>query len=101
MRNIASEDMLTALVNDYFVTRPISKSNDDTESSDDDVDIDPNVHTAGDSDSSDDDATTADRPVVFLADDIMPRDRGDVPETVQDVTIKCSCKLNKLTASPY
>ena len=94
MRNIASEDVLTDLVNDYFVTRPISNSNDDTESSDDDVDIDPDVHTAGDSDNSDDDAATADRPAVFLADEIMPRDRGDVPETVQDVTIKCSCKLN-------
>ena len=41
------EDVLTDLVNDYFVTRPISNSNDDTESSDDDVDIDPDVHTAG------------------------------------------------------
>ena len=94
MWNIASEDVLTNLMNDYFVMRPISNSDDDTELSDDDVDINPDVDTAGNSDSSDDDGTTADCPAMFLADEIMPRDRGDVPETVQDVTIKCSCKLN-------
>ena len=41
MRNIASDDVLTSLVTDYFVTRQIGNTDDESESdSGDDVDID-------------------------------------------------------------
>ena len=99
MRSIASEDVLADLVNDYFVRRPISNEDDDRESSDDEdvdsvVDIESVVDNgAGDNtDSSDDDAATADRPGMVLADEIMPRDRGDAPE--KKFTPKCKCKLH-------
>ena len=93
-----AEDVLADLVNDYFVRRPISNEDDDRESSDDEdidsvVDIESVVDngTGDNTDSSDDDAATADRPGMFLADEIMPRDRGDAPE--KKFTPKCKCKL--------
>ena len=72
MRSIASDDVLTSLVTDYFVTRQIGNTDDDSESdSSDDVDIDPpvvdivggEVNSGSESSASD----GADRSGVFLA----------------------------------
>ena len=102
MRSIASDDGLTSLVADYFVTRQIGNTDDDSESdSSDDVDIDPPVvnivggEVNSDSDSSASDG--ADRSVVFLADEVMPRDRGkgsDSDNSDVEIVFKFRCKLN-------
>ena len=100
MRSIASDDVLTSLVTDYLVTRQIGNTESESDSSDD-VDIDPLVvdivagvaEVNNDSDSSD----GAYRSGVFLADEIMPCDRGSVSDSDdsdEEVVFKCSCKLN-------
>ena len=100
MRSMASDDVLTSLVTDYFVTR--GNTDDESESdSGDDVDIDLPVvdivagvaEVNNDTDSSD----GADSSGVFLADEIMPRDHGYVSDSDysdEEVVLKCSCKLN-------
>ena len=56
------------------------------------VDIESIVDNRAGSNSFGDGAATADRPGMFLADEIMARDCGDAPET--DFTQKCKCKLH-------
>ena len=102
MRSIASDDVLTSLVTDYFVTRQIGNTDDESDSdSSDDVDIDPPVVdiVAGVTEVNNDTGSSdgADRSGVFLADEIMHRDRGNVSDSDdsnEEVVFKCSCKLN-------
>ena len=102
MRRIASEDVLTSVVTDYFVTRQIGNTDDESESdSSNDVGIDSPVvdivagvaEVNNDTDSSD----GADHSGVFLADEIMHCDRenvSDSDDSDEEVVFKCSCKLN-------
>ena len=104
MQDIASADIISDLVNDDFITRLIG--NDESvfdlyESSDDDCECDPEldlgeeVNRSVNGDSVGVDPATCMDGLEHLADIIIPRDHaGDVPETVSDFLVTCSCKLN-------
>ena len=84
MRSIATDDVLTSLVTDCFVTRQIGNTDDESDSdSCDDVDIDP--------------------PGVFLADEIMLGDFNKMSAAAwrlqQDENVTCHWQLPSETDS--
>ena len=106
MRNIASDDVLSELVNDYFVTRPITNDDDDsdlsetelTEEESDPEGSGPARPGVTDTDSAtvttdDDDGAAFAGAIENLADEIMPRGNGDTTETEPECQLTCKCKL--------
>ena len=109
MHKIASKDVLSELVNDYFVTRLIASGDDDsdlseTELSGDEVEpkgsgtagVGNNTHTANASvtiTTDDDDQVAFPGAIKHLADEIMPRGNGDAMETEPEFQLNCRCKL--------
>ena len=111
MRNIASDDVLSELVNDYFVTRPITNDDDDsdlseTELTEEESDPEgsgparpgPGGDSVTDTDSAsvttdDDDGAAFAGAIENLADEIMPRDNGDTTEAEPECQLTCKCKL--------
>ena len=101
MQNIASGDFLCEFVSDYFETRPIGNSDNDsdlTESGRDncDVEVDGSGSVTGDSEAVDDGPAAFTEGTEHLADVILPLGgAGDGPETMPDFLVNCSCKLNE------
>ena len=109
MRNIASDDVLSELVNDYFVTRPITNDDSDlseTELTEEESDPEgsgparpgPGGDSVTDTDSAtvttdDDDGAAFAGAIENLADEIMPRGNGDTTEAEPECQLTCKCKL--------
>ena len=111
MRNIASDDVLSELVNDYFVTPPITNDDDDSDLSETGLteeESDPEGSgparpgPGGDSvtdtasatvTTDDDDGAAFAGAIENMADEIMPRGNGDTTETEPECQLTCKCKL--------